>query len=110
MLTQTIIKYKLPIIVHAESEKPRFRAGSDEHLDHIFRSHLTSALNKEGLQPGKSIKIRQRKGEHSKGVVLHIEENIELVEWAGFMCKFIEVWIPSDDDTSMFHPSELETK
>jgi len=106
MLTQTIIKYHPPANEH--KEKPRFRAGSDEHLNHIFTNHLVAALNNGELQPGKSVRIKQRKGAHSRGVVIHVEENIELIDWAGFMCKFIEVWIPVEENTSMFHPSELE--
>ncbi len=106
MLVQTIIKYHPP---HETAAKPKFRAGSDEHLSHIFLNHLNAALNNSELQLGKSVNIKGRKRSQSRAVIIHIEENIELVEWTGFKCRFIEVWFPHTEETMLYHPSELET-
>ena len=107
MLTQSIVKYGEPPTTKKKKDKPHLVAGSDEHLEHIFSSHLDAVYKNGIIDEGSSVVVR-RNGK--KGLVVNIERDVKRIEWEGYKCKFVEVWLYADDEMSMFHPSELKVK
>lgn len=107
MLTQSISKYTDEPTKSKKRGKLHLVAGSDDHLQHIFNSHLDSVFKDGVIEEGSSVVVR-RNGK--TGIVINIEKEIKNIEWEGYKCKFIEVWLYADDGVFLFHPSELKVK
>lgn len=111
MLTHTINKYVQAItpekVGHAASNKARFHGefGTEEHKRFIHKRVLELNVWNEG--------------DHCKvngdlGVVCHICTDYADAEWGtgkrSLECKCVEVFLYSENESHLFHPSVLTTR
>ena len=107
MVTLEIVKYAECIPKASQAgRKPRFRAYSDEHLQHIFSNHLNHVRKAQQFVEGATVRIRNLKGK-PKGTIINIEEDFKRIEWTDLKCRFIEVYQHNTDELCMYHPSDL---
>ena len=108
MLTHTINKYedvRPTQITQSNTNPDRFKGefGSEEHKRFIFSRVLSHCPWQEG--------------DHCKvngdlGVVCHVCTDFDEVEWGGtganaLECKLVEVYLYSENDSNLYHPSRL---
>ena len=88
-----------------KEEKRKFRVGSDEHRQYIFDRNLETVNNDKTYEQGKIFRARGYKG---IGVLIDVAQDVSLAEWEGLKVKFIEVWFDEEENSFMFHQSDLK--
>jgi hypothetical protein len=89
-----------------EQQKPKFKAGSIEHKQHIFETTYNSVCNEEEFEPGTQVYIRGHR--NRTGQIISLIDDFDKIEWQDLKACFVEVWFPSDDDFGIFHPSDVK--
>lgn len=113
MLTHTIDKYKAPAapptsITQSNTNPNKFKGefGSEDHKRFIFNRVLENCCWQEG--------------DHCKingdlGVVCHVCTEFLEAEWGNtgqtaLECKIVEVFLYSENDSKLYHPSRLQMR
>lgn len=102
MLTHEIVRYSVPPV-----KKQKFRAGSDEHRMFIFSRTLEETRGNKRYRPGRAFKVR---GKDEHGILMDIIDDIRFAEWEGLKVKFIELYFCKEQDTALYHPSDLKDR
>lgn len=102
MLTHTIQRYSPP---PGRLMKQKFKAGSAEHRLFLFKKTLTDVQNDSTYEPGNHVIVR---GNKKRGVIVNIVDDITDCKWDGLKVQFIEVYVYTDNDLYLYHPSDLK--
>lgn len=99
MLTHTIERWE-----SGKQTKPKFISGSVDHRQYILDRNYSNIKGNKSFCLGAEW---YAKGHKKKGTIIDIIKDLESVEWEGLKVKFIEMWFDGENNSSLFHPSDL---
>lgn len=101
MITHNIQRYHAPRL----TKERKLAEKEDEQRRNIFDRAWHKFFKNSSLQFGEALRI---KGTNKIGHIIGTVDYVEEVEWEGYKPKFLEVFIPSTQETILCHPSDLK--
>lgn len=99
-----MIAHSIKVYHDAPDQRPRVRAGSQDHRYHI----RLATVRKAKLMYCEDTYVCVKGDQKEVGVVIDIHEDDESVIWNGLQCRPIEVHWYATGGNFMYHPDELE--